>query len=178
MQEKKTWEMLLRHLGGEDSKEEKETFAKWLNKSEKNKMLFCKVKILWFDENNIDQSFQQKASQTFLGRFTKQKIKDFVFKQAVGNLIGFTVGMWVTAMFSHHVLEKRGLKNLFGLSGRKKIAVNEIPEWLQSGIAILVGFITLELINHFFQTKKHLIVLGHIKKLYVRVISGNKTSEN
>jgi hypothetical protein len=164
MKEEKTWNMLLKHLGEEDSNEEKEIFSKWLNKNEKNKALFCKVKILWDNENNVDESFKGVASPTFLGRFTKQKIKDFILKQAIGNLIGFIIGMWVTAMFSHYVLEKRGIKNLFGLTGRKKIAVNEIPEWLQSGIAILVGFIALELINHFFQTKKHLILWGYIKK--------------
>ena len=166
MQEQKTWKMLLNHLSGENSVEEEEIFSKWLNKNEKNKALFNKVKVLWDDENSADESFKKNAPATFFGRFTKKKIKDFILKQAVGNLIGFMVGMWVTAMFSHYVLEKRGLKNLFGLTGRKKIAVNEIPEWLQSGIAILVGFIALELINHFFQTKKHLVVLEYIKKLY------------
>jgi len=172
MQEQKTWKMLLKHLGKEDSNEEKEMFAKWLNKDERNKALFYKVKILWDDENSVDESFKQNTSLTFRGRFTKQKIKDFILKQAIGNLIGFIIGMWVTTIFSHYVLEKRGLKNLFGLTGRKKIAVNEIPEWLQSGIAILVGFIALELINHFFQTKKHLMVWRYIKRLSIRIKDG------
>jgi hypothetical protein len=87
-------------------------------------------------------------------------------------------GMWVTAMFSHYVLEKRGINNLFGLAGRKKVAVDEIPEWLQSGIAILVGFITLELINHFFQAKKYLIVWGYIKRSYIRINKGDKISKH
>ncbi len=169
MQEQKTWKMLLKRLGEEDSNEEKEIFSKWLDKNEKNKTFFRKVKILWDEENSSDESIKQNISPTFLGRFTKQKLKDFILKQAVGNLIGFVVGMWVTTMFSHYVLEKRGLKNLFGLAGRKKMTVNEIPEWLQSGIAILIGFITLELINHFFQTKKHLLLWEFIKKLYVGV---------
>ncbi|MEO8760787.1 MAG: hypothetical protein ABI448_07850, partial [Bacteroidia bacterium] len=130
MQEQKTWKMLLKHLGGEDSSEEKEIFSKWIDKNENNKALFYKVKILWDDDNSIDESFKQNIPLTFFGRFTKKKIKDFILKQALGNLIGFIIGMWVTAMFSHHVLEKRGIKNLFGLAGRKKIAVNEIPTWL------------------------------------------------
>ena len=178
MQEQKTWEMLLKHLRGEDSNEEEEIFSQWLNKNEKNKEFFYKVKLLWYDENCNAESFNENTSPTFLGRFTKQKIKDFMLKQAVGNLIGFVIGMWVTTLFSHYVLEKRGLRNLFGLTGRKKIVVNEIPEWLQSGIAILVGFIVLELINHFFQTKKHLIVWGYIKGLYIRIKESNKNSKN
>lgn len=178
MKDAKTWQLLLKHLGGEDSNEEKERFSKWLNQNEKNKALFHQVNALWNDENNMGESLKHKVAPTFLSRFTKQKIKDFLLKQAVGNLIGFVIGMWVTAMFSHYVLEKRGIKNLFGLTGRKKIAVNEIPEWLQSGIAILVGFIALELINHFFQTNKHLIVWEYIKKCYGRIKEGKKNSAN
>lgn len=172
MQDQKTWSMLLKHLSEEDSNEEKEIFSKWIDKNKKNKALFYKVKSVWDDENNTNESFKQNASLTFLGRFTVPKIKAFILNQAIGNLIGFIVGMWVTSLFSHYVLEKRGLKNLFGLSGRKKVAVNEIPEWLQKGLAILLGFIALELINHFFQTKKHLIVWGYMKALYLKIKEG------
>ena len=178
MQEQKIWKMLLTHLDGEDSIEEKELFSKWLNENDQNKALFYKVKTLWDDKDTIDESLKKSAMPTFLDRFTKQKIKNFILEQAIGNLIGFVVGMWVTAMFSHYVLEKRGIKNLFGLAGRKKIAVNEIPEWLQGGIAILVGFIALELINHFFQTKKHVIIWEYFKRFYIKIKEENKNSKN
>lgn len=175
MQEANTWKMLINHLGGEDSEGEQELFSKWLNQNEKNKALFYKVENLWNDEKNSDECIKRSATPTFLSRFTKQKMKDFLLRQAIGNLIGFIIGMWVTSMFSHYVLEKRGIKNLFGLTGRKKIVVNEIPEWLQNGIAILVGFIALELINHFFQTKKHLVVWGYIKRSFTGIKGYNKT---
>lgn len=178
MQEQKIWEMLLNNLGGKDSDDEKEVFLKWLNQNEENKVLFYKVKILWDDENSFNEPFMQNTSLTFLGRFTKQKIKDFIFKQAIGNLIGFVIGMWVTTSFSHYALEKRGVKNFFGLAGRKKIVVNEIPEWLQSGIAILVGFIVLELINHFFQTKKYLLIWDYFKKIAHQDKKENNNKKN
>ena len=178
MQEAKIWKMLLNHLSNEDSCQEKELFSKWLLENENNKILFNKVKAVWDNENELEKSTKIELTPTFLGRFTKQKIKDFILDQAIGNLIGFMVGMWVTAMFSHYVLEKRGIKNLFGLAGRKKIAVNEIPEWLQNSIAILVGFIALELINHFFQTKKHLILWDYIKKNYIKIKDDKNRQEN
>ena len=178
MQEAKTWKMVVDHLGGENSNEKKEIFSKWLDQNEKNKALFHNIKALWNEENSIDGSLKNKVEPTFLERFTKQKIKDFILKQAIGHLIGFIIGMWVTATFSHYVLEKRGINNLFGLAGRKKVAVNEIPEWLQNGIAILVGFIALELINHFIQTKKYLIVWGYIKRSYAGIIEEKKKSKN
>ena len=78
MQDQKTWNMLLKHLSEEDSNEEKELFSKWLDKSESNKALFYKVKILWDDENSIDDSFKKNAPLTFLECFTVPKIKDFI----------------------------------------------------------------------------------------------------
>ena len=178
MREQKTWKILLKHLSGEESDSEKEIFSKWLNQNEQNKTLFCQVNILWDGDKNRDESFNPPASLTFLGRFSKQKIKGFLLNQAVGNLIGFIVGMWVTATFSHYVLEKRGLKNLFGLTGRKRIAVNEIPDWLQKGIAILVGFIVLELINHFFQNKKYLIVWDYLESSFNKIRKANRKNKN
>lgn len=169
MQDPKTWKMLSKHLAGDESVGEKETFLKWLDQSENNKELFHRSKAVWDGAKTADESLKEKRSATFWGRFTKQKIKDFVIKQAIGHLIGFIIGMWITASFSHYVLERRTLKNLFGLAGRKKIAVNEVPEWLQTGMAILVGFIALELINYFFQTEKHIIIWEYIKRSFIRI---------
>ena len=156
MQDTIIWNRVLNHLAGTEAPEEKEQFITWLAESKENELLFNKVKNIW----NLEELH---SPVTFLGRFTKQKIKSFILQQAIGNLIGFTAGMWVTALFSHHVLERRGLKNLFGLTGRKQLVVNEIPEWMQSGIAILVGFIALELVNYFFQEKKHMLIWHYLK---------------
>ena len=160
-----TWSMVIKHLIGQETQEETEAFSLWLNKSEKNKLFFDKVKSIWDYSGNAPEPFKHDAPTRFFGRFTKKKIKEFILKQALGNLIGFIVGMWVTALFSHRVLERRGLHNLFGLAGRRKVVVNEIPEWLQNGIAIIVGFIVLELINHFFQTKQHIAAWRCFKRL-------------
>lgn len=163
MKEPKTWEMLIKHFAGEDSEEEKDKLSNWLAQSESNKTLYNHVKALW-DGQRISVS---EIPSSFFGRFTLQKMKDFIVKQAIGNLVGFVIGMWVTTMFSHYTLERRGLKNLFGLAGRKKVAVNDIPEWEQNVIAVLMGFITLELINHFFQTQKHIMIWRFLKRTYI-----------
>ena len=87
-----------------------------------------------------------------------------VIQKTLGNLVGFAIGFFVTNSFTHYVTERRSVKNLFGLAGRKKVVVNEIPEWIQYGLSILLGFIVLELINHFFDSKKHILILDYIKK--------------
>ena len=164
MQDAKTWNILSNHLLGEQSSEKKEAFLKCIDCSEKNKELYFKMKRLWEDEQTILPSLPNVTPITFLGRFSIQKMKYFIINQALGNLVGFIIGMWVTASFSHHVLERRSIHNLFGLAGRKKLEVNDIPEWVQNGIAIIAGFIVLEIINHFFQTKKHLAIWLYLKE--------------
>lgn len=173
MQDPLIWNMVSRHLTKEETPEDAEKFSIWFDQSQENKELFNKVKDIWEDKATIAESAKPAATITFLGRFSKQKMKDFLLKQALGNLVGFTIGMWVTASFSHYVLERRNLKNLFGLAGRKKVAVNDIPEWMQRGVAILAGFIVLEIINHFFQTKKHVVIWVYIKeKFYTKAKMG------
>lgn len=163
MQDTKTWLMISKHLSGNETSQESEAFLIWLSENEKNKELFGKAEKAW-ECIEADQALSRPL--TLRERFSKKKIKEFIVKQAIGNFIGFIVGMWVTVMFSHHVLERRSLKNLFGLAGRKKVVVNDAPEWLQGLLSIIVGFIALELINYFFQTKKHLVVWDYFMTLY------------
>jgi len=165
MQDPEIWQLLSRHLAEDETDEEKELFLNWFNQSEKNKAYFSKVKGIWNNIEIKDEEFLKiKESWTFHEKFSFARIKNFILQQALGNLVGFTVGMWVTTTFSHHVLERRNIKNLFGIVRRKNIQVDEIPHWLQVGISILIGFIVLELINYFFQTKKYLLLWNYIKR--------------
>jgi len=161
MQDPKLWISITNHLSGMETKEEAYEFSKWLNARDENKELFNLVKDIW--ERPVDDS----VHTPFLKKFTKEKIKSFIIDEALGNFVGFIVGLSVTHLFSHYVMERRGLKNLFGLAGRKKIAVSYVPEWVQWTLSVVVGFIALEFINHLIQTKQHLIAWNYIKK-YVK----------
>jgi hypothetical protein len=123
------------------------------------------VKGVWDHAEIIDDEFLKiKASWTFREKFSFPRIKKFILQQALGNLVGFTVGMWVTTTFSHSVLERKNINNLFGIVKRKNVVVDEIPHWMQVGLSILVGFIVLELINYFFQTKQYLVLWNYIRR--------------
>lgn len=166
MQDPKIWNLLTRHLSEDESKEDQEMFLEWFNQSEKNKAYFYKVKGVWDHAEIIDEEFLKiKASWTFREKFSFSRIKNFIFRQALGNLVGFTVGMWVTTTFSHSVLERKNIKNLFGIVRRKNIVVDDIPHWTQVGLSILVGFIVLELINYFFQTKQYLNLWNFFRRV-------------
>jgi len=166
MHDTKIWNLLSRHLAEDESAEDQEMFLEWFNQSEKNKEYFYKVKGIWDHSELVDEEFLKiKASWTLREKFSFLSIKKFIFRQALGNLVGFTVGMWVTTTFSHNVLERRNIKNLFGIVKRKDVLVNDIPHWIQVGISILVGFIVLELINYFFQTKQYLVLWKYIRRI-------------
>lgn len=160
MQSTQTWIMLSKHLAGKETGEEKAIFTEWFNKSETNKAYFHRMKGVWDDPTGEAIS---TPTLTLRQKFNGQGIKNYVLKLAVGNFIGFVVGMWITTLFSHYVLERKSIKNLFGLGKRKQIEVNTIPEWLQGLLVIIIGFVVMELINHFFQTKKHLAVWDFIR---------------
>ena len=165
MQDPKIWSLISRHLAEDESEEDKEVFSNWFNESEKNKEFFYQVKGIWDHSEIVDEEFLKlKASWTLREKFSFTRIKSFIFRQALGNLVGFTVGMWVTTTFSHSVLERKNVKNLFGIVKRKNVVVDEIPHWMQVGLSILVGFIVLELINYFFQTKQYLHLWKYIRR--------------
>jgi hypothetical protein len=165
MQDPKIWNLISSHLAEDESNEDQEMFLKWFNQSEKNKEYFYQMKRAWDHSEIVDEEFLKiKASWTFHEKFSFSRIKKFILQQALGNLVGFTVGMWVTTTFSHSVLERKSIKNLFGIVKRKNVLVNDIPHWMQVGLSILVGFIVLELINYFFQTKQYLVLWKYIRR--------------
>lgn len=171
MQHSETWLILSKHFSGCETQQETEVFLKWMNEDEKNRELFNNAKKIW---EGVEVHQIMSRPLTLKERFSKKKVKEFIVKQAIGNFIGFVVGMWVTVMFTHHVFERRSLKNLFGLAGRKKVVVNDAPEWLQGLLAIIIGFIALELVNYFFQNKKHLKVRGYLKSAYRNLKARNQ----
>ena len=148
--------MISRRLAGTGTQKENEAFQQWYGSTEQNAAYFLRVKTVW-ENDTVPQL-------TFRSKFSLPKVKTFIRDEALGNLVGFVVGMWVVATFSHEVLERKSIKNLFGLVNRKKVVVNDIPEWLQSTLSILIGYIVLEMINYFFRSKKHLLIWNYIRK--------------
>jgi len=95
--------------------------------------------------------------------FTWKKVANYIINELLGKFIGFVVGMWASKLFTHQIYEKKSMNNLFGIMKRKKITVNDTPEWLQWVIATVVGFIVLELISYFFERKLYLKVYDFVR---------------
>ena len=158
MEDFNTLNKISKHIAGEETLEEKTIFLDWLKASESNRVLFNKI-------NNSWQEFSIKeGGSNYWKKFTKKNIRTVILNEALVNFISFVVGVSVTNLFSTYIIERKGIGNLFGLMKRKQVEVNLIPSWAQWTLSVVAGFIVLEFVNHFIQTKKHIIIVNSIKK--------------
>lgn len=155
MNDPKILVLISKHIEGKENAEEKTEFENWLNEDKSNQIIYSKIKNTWL---GIDEK-----PTPFFRKFNRKYMTNVVIQKTLGNLVGFAVGVMITNSFTHYVTERRSVKNLFGLAGRKKVLVNDTPEWIQYGLSILLGFIVLEVINHFFESKKHIRIWNFIK---------------
>jgi zinc transporter ZupT len=156
MNDPKILVLISKHIEGKESEEERTEFAGWLKEDKNNQIVYSKIKNTWLGIEELPTPFFKK--------FNRKYMTNVVIQKTLGNLVGFAVGVLITNSFTHYVTERRSVKNLFGLAGRKKVLVNDTPEWIQYGLSILLGFIVVEMINHFFGSKKHILIWKYIKE--------------
>lgn len=164
MKDYEIWLMITRHLAKDETEQEKEVFLVWLHQNNNNQLYFNKVKKLWDAEAEDETGTTEPRKLTLMEQLTLPNIVDFITKQALGNIIGIAVGLWVSKTFTHSVLERRNIHNLFGLGHRKTTIINEIPQWQQTTISILVGYIALEMVHYFLQSKQFIALWKMMKK--------------
>ena len=155
MNDPKILVLISKHIEGKENEEEKTEFENWLSQDKNNHVIFSKIKNTWL-------GIEAKPTP-FFKKFNRKYMTDVVINKTIGNLVGFAIGVLITNSFTHYATERRSAKNLFGLAGRKKVLVNDTPEWVQYCLSILLGFIVLEVINHFFESKKHIQIWNFIK---------------
>lgn len=173
MKDYEIWQMITKHLAKDETEQEKDIFFTWLHENTNNQHYFNKVKKVWDAESVEDEGITAPPELSFREKFTLPNIIDFITKQALGNIIGLSVGVWVASKFTHKVTEPKSLHNLFGLIHRKTTVVNEIPHWMQTVIAIMVGYIALELVHYFLQSKKIVWVWKELRKLFLKYSASN-----
>jgi hypothetical protein len=91
----------------------------------------------------------------FRATFTKPKLQKLFVSTALGNFAGYIAGSLVTVLSSYHSLERRAIKNLFGILPRKQVVVHLLPEWLEWVLALLVGFLVMEFVRYVINNEKY-----------------------
>ncbi len=92
----------------------------------------------------------------FRHSLTGSKLRSLYMKSVVGNFVGFIAGSLVTVLSSYHTVERRAVKNLFGILPRQKVTVHLLPEWLEWALSVLAGFLVMEFTRYLFNRQKYL----------------------
>jgi hypothetical protein len=94
---------------------------------------------------------------------TREKFQGLFVNTALGNFAGYVAGSLVTLASTRHVVERRGLSNLFGVLPRKKLVVHVMPHWLEWLLALMVGFLVMEAVRYWFNHRKYTALLSALQ---------------
>ncbi len=95
--------------------------------------------------------------------FNRQKFQGLFINTALGNFAAYVAGSLVTLVSTHHVVERRAIKNFFGALPRKQIVVHEVPPWLEWLLALIVGFLVMEVVRYWFNHRKYAALLSALR---------------
>jgi len=95
--------------------------------------------------------------------FNRQKFQGLFINTALGNFAGYVAGSLVTLVSTYHALERRAIRNLFGVLPRKKIVVHVLPQWLEWLLALIVGFLVMEAVRYWFNHRKYAALLSALR---------------
>jgi Na+/proline symporter len=96
--------------------------------------------------------------------FTRQKFQGLLINTVLGNFAGYVAGSLVTFLFTYRSVERRAIWNLFGVLPRKKIVVHLLPQWLEWLLALIVGFLIMELVRYSLNHRKYSALLSAMRQ--------------
>jgi hypothetical protein len=96
--------------------------------------------------------------------FTPQKFSGLFINTALGNFAGYVAGSLVTLVSTYHSVERRAIRNLFGVLPRKQIVVHLLPEWLEWLLALIVGFLVMEFVRYWINHRKYAAFLSGLQR--------------
>src|SRR5262245_45800080 len=83
--------------------------------------------------------------------FSPRKLQQLYTKAAFSNFVGYVAGTLVTVLTTYHSVERRALKNLFGILPRRTVVVHLLPEWLEWVLSIVLGYLVMEFVRNLLQ---------------------------
>lgn len=92
-------------------------------------------------------------------RLSRQKLQQLYVKAALSNFVGYVAGSLVMVLTTYHSVERRALKNLFGILPRQKVVVHLLPEWLEWTLSILLGYLVMEFVRYIVKSNKYLLLI-------------------
>lgn len=94
---------------------------------------------------------------------TPQKFRGLAVNTALGNFAGYLAGSAITLLTTYHSIERRAIRNLFGILPRKKVVVHLLPEWLEWVLALVIGFLVMEFVRYWIGHRKYETLLRALR---------------
>ncbi|HEY5807354.1 MAG TPA: hypothetical protein VIT67_05275 [Povalibacter sp.] len=88
----------------------------------------------------------------------RQKLQQLCFNTALGNFVAYAVGSLVMVLTTYQSVERRAIKNLFGILPRKEVVVHRLPEWLEWTLAVFLGYLVMEFVRYIIGKYRHLLL--------------------
>ena len=85
----------------------------------------------------------------------RQKLRQLCVNTALGNFVAYAVGSLVMVLTTYRSVERRALKNLFGILPRKEVVVHRLPEWLEWALAVFLGYLVMEFVRYLIRSNRH-----------------------
>ena len=95
---------------------------------------------------------------------SRHKLQQLYVKAALSNFVGYIAGSLVMVLTTYHSVERRALKNLFGILPRRTVVVHVLPEWLEWTLSILLGYLVMEFVRYIISTNKYLLLSSAVAR--------------
>jgi hypothetical protein len=104
---------------------------------------------------------------------SRQKLQQLCVNTALSNFVGYVAGSLVMVLTTYQSVERRALKNLFGILPRQTVIVHRLPEWLEWTLAVLLGYLVMESVRYIIKSNKYLRLIDGSARVKAR---GNTSS--
>ena len=88
--------------------------------------------------------------------FSLRKLRQLCVNTTLSNFIGYVAGSLVLVFTTYETVERRALTNLYGILPRKTVVVHRLPEWLEWTLAVLLGYLVMEVVRYLIRNNKYL----------------------
>jgi len=121
----------------------------------------------------VDTREQQAMHEFIRNTLSRQKLQQLCVNTALSNFVGYVAGSLVMVLTTYQSVERRALKNLFGILPRQTVIVHRLPEWLEWTLAVLLGYLVMESVRYFIKSNKYLRLIDGSARVKAR---GNTSS--
>jgi hypothetical protein len=92
--------------------------------------------------------------------FSRHKLRQLCVNTALGNFVGYVAGSLVMVLTTYQSVERRALKNLFGILPRQTVVVHRLPEWLEWTLSVFLGYLVMEFVRYIINNNKYLRLIN------------------